>query len=152
MSTDAMIYKKSDAERVKIEVGDAASPEVFTEIGHVLSLTGPDFARTSIDVTDAQSTGLSKVFRGGLVDNGTVTLDFQFNPKNTTHADTGNGLLALVDALNNSNIRITFPNDSPRTTASFAAFVMTGPTQTGQLDGKITASVTFKISGPVTWS
>jgi len=147
-----LVFKTSDSNKVIIAVGDSASPEAFTAIGNVLSASGPSPTRTSLDMTDADTTGNNKEFRGGQVDPGELTFDIHFQPKVATHGDTGTGLMKLLDDEALRNFRFTWPDDSPQTTATFAGFVMNGPTPTGEIDGKITASCTIKISGDITWA
>lgn len=125
-----------------IGVSDAASPEVYTTIANVSSISGPGGSASEIDVTDLSST--AKEFRLGLQDEGEVTLEIQYVPANTQHA-----LLRSLRAAGTSrNFRITF-TDSPQTTWTFLAFVKSFPVN-NSVDGVTTVSVALRVSGAIT--
>jgi hypothetical protein len=123
-------------------IGDAASPEVYTTITNVNSMSGPGGSATEIDVTDLSSS--AKEFRLGLQDEGEVTAEIQYVPADVQHA-----LLRATRAAGTSkNFRITF-TDSPQTTWTFTAFVKTFSISNA-VDGVTTASVALRISGSIT--
>ena len=58
------------AQGVQLKSGDGAGPEVFTKIGELKDISGPDEASDQLDATSLDST--SKEFIGGLRDGGEV--------------------------------------------------------------------------------
>lgn len=121
--------------------GDGASPEVFTAIAEVNSITGPSMTREFIDVTSLDSTGGYREFIGGFRDGGEVTLTMNF---------TRNGYEEMrLDFVSDDsvNYQIVLP-DTGATTLDFAAFVTDLPL-TITPDDKVTAEVTLKITGEV---
>ncbi len=127
---------------VTIGVGDGASPEVFTTIAEVKSIDGPGGQANEIDVTDLSST--AKEFALGLQDEGDITLDINYIPGNTQHAQ----LRSDRAAGTSRNYRITF-TDSPATTWTFAAYVK-GFSISNAVDNITGASVTLRVSGSIT--
>ncbi|MGE0294966.1 MAG: phage tail tube protein [Hyphomonadaceae bacterium] len=139
MSSNAL-----ESQGMTIARGDGGSPEAFTTIPEVRSISGPDGSANEIDVTDLSSS--AKEFRMGLQDEGNITLDMMFIPGNTVHA----GLRS--DRANRTlrNFRLTF-TDSPATVWSFAAYVQ-GLSVSNEVDSTTNASVTLRISGSITES
>lgn len=133
-----------DTQGVVIKRGDGASPEVFTTIGEVNSIQGPGGSATTIDVTNLSSTAKNK--KMGLIDEGQVTLEMKLDTADT--AQTGLRTDRSNKTLRNFQIVLT---DSPATTISFAAYVMSFALATA-VDDVVTASVTLEIDGLVTWA
>lgn len=130
-----------ESQGMTLKIGDGASPEVFTAIGDISDISGPDGAATEIDVTTLDSTG--KEFRMGLKDEGQVTFTCFYQPKDTQHA-------ALRTARSNrtlTNFQLTF-TDSPATVWSFSAYVMSIPLS-NSVDGATSANITLRISGSI---
>lgn len=128
-----------------INRGDAASPEVFTEIANVTSITSPSLALETKDVTNLGTT-TARTFIPGLVDSGEVTIEMNWDGSNAQITGLRTDLTSKVAR----NFTITFP-DSPVTTAAFTAYVTSfgSPITT---EDTITASVSMKVTGDVTWS
>lgn len=122
--------------------GDAASPEVYTTIPEITTISGPGGSASEIDVTDLSST--AKEFRLGLQDEGSISFTINYIPGNTVHA----GLRTDRAASTLRNFRIAF-TDSPQTTWTFAGYV-NGFTVDNGVDNVTTASVTIRISGVIT--
>ena len=99
-----------------IGVGDAASPEVYTTIANIDSITGPGATAADIEVTDLSST--AKEFLLDLPDYGTVTCSGFYEPNNTQHEQ----LRADNAASTARNYRVTI-NSSPQATYTFNARV-----------------------------
>ena len=139
MSSSALV-----SQGMTIGIGDGASPEVYTSITEVNSISGPGGSAQVIDVTDLNSTAKEK--RMGLPDEGQVTLEMNYIPADVQHA--------LLRAKRASqavvNFRITF-TDSPQTLWTFAANVLGFSVDNG-VDGVTSASVTLEVSGAVTES
>lgn len=127
-------------------VGDAASPELYTDITDVSDISGPDGSAGEIDVTDLSST--AKEFKRGLTDNGSVTATMMFIPQNTTHAQLRSDFNSATEIAR--NYRITF-TDSPNTLWTFNAYVSSFSI-TNSLDSSTTASLSLRIKGIITES
>jgi predicted secreted protein len=124
------------------KTGDGASPEVFTEIAEVTGVTPPNMARDTVDASHEQSPGAWREFIAGMKDGGEVSFDLNFIPGGTAAA----ALMAEYDldgpdALKNR--QVVFPDTSM---FEFAA-ILTGFEPDAPLDDKMSAKVTFKVSG-----
>lgn len=119
-------------------IGDSGGSEVFTVVAEVFAITSPAFRRDTVDVTHMASVEKFREFIPGLIDPGEVTIQLNFDPGGTAQT-------ALFLKLNAqaSNYRLTWPDT---TTWTFAAF-MTGFSTDDPLDGKVTATAAFKLTG-----
>ena len=131
-----------EAQGMTLAASDAASPEVYTTIPQVNSLSGPDGSSSEIDVTDLSST--AKEFKMGLADSGSVSAEFFYIPADAQHAQLRSDWVARTLR----NYRITF-TDSPQTTWTFAAYVTSFST-TAAVDAALAGSFTLRISGSIT--
>lgn len=123
--------------------GDGATPtEVFTAIGHSTNISGPGISRATYDVTTHQSPEQWREFIGGLKDGGEVTIDINYNP--AIH----DPFVEDFDDSEPRNYELAFP-DPDQTVWSFGA-ILTGFEPTAPHDNKLSASMTFKVSGPPT--
>ncbi len=124
-------------------VGDAASPEVFTALGEVITVTPPNIQIGSIDTTHHTSPSGVREFIAGLQDNGEVQVTLNYIPSTTAST-----AAVVIAALNRTkkNYKITYPNSKYHT---FAA-VYLGMSIDAPMDGKITATLRFKVSGVIT--
>lgn len=126
-----------------IYISDKASPEVFSEIGQVMSISGPDGSVTEIDVTNLSST--AKEFIIGLPDEGSVSLEVSWDYADATaNHDT---LWAARAASTQEHVQIRL-SDSPRTTMDFQCFVTTYSVSLG-VDDKVGATIGLRITGAV---
>lgn len=119
-------------------IGDSGGTEVFTAVAEVFSITPPVFRRDVVDATHMGSAERFREFIPGLIDPGEVTIQLNFDPG-------GSAQTSLFAKLNTgaSNYRITYPD---ATIWTFSAF-MTGFNNDDPLDGKLTATATFKLTG-----
>lgn len=124
--------------------GNGATPEVFTTIAEVASISGPALAQETIDVTSHDSTDGWREFIGGLLDGGEVSFDVHLIPTNATHDN------LWTDLSNRTlrNFQLVFP-DGGATTWAFSALV-TGFSTNEPIDSQLSASVSLKISGKPT--
>ncbi len=127
----------------EIYIGDGASPQQYTAIGQVISISGPDGSTGEIDVTNLSST--AKEFIPSLPDFGTVTLDVVWD-----HATTANQHAQLwtdfsAQTTGHYQIRLT---DSPRTKLTFDAFPNAYPINIA-VDDKVGASIGLRITSTV---
>jgi hypothetical protein len=139
MSSNAL-----ESQGMVLKRGDGGSPETFTAIPEITSISGPGGSAPIIDTTDLDSTAREK--RLGLADEGQVSLDINYIPANAVHA----GLRSDRANRSERNFQLIF-TDSPATTWSFAAFVP-GFQINNEVDGVTKASVTLEVTGAITES
>lgn len=132
-----------------LKVGDGASPEVFSAVAKVSSISGPNMTAETIDVTSHDSANYYREFISGLKDGGEVKFDIFFSPSEATHG-TATGLLKFFEDRAVKSWKIEFPV-SPVKTWAFAGVVTAFENQ-APVDGAITAAVTIKVSGKPTLS
>ncbi|GAA2985333.1 phage tail tube protein [Streptomyces fulvorobeus] len=124
--------------------GDGEAVEVFTAIANATNISGPGLSRKTIDTTAHDSPDKYMEFVGGLVDPGEVSVDVNYDPADH---DT---LVADLNDVEPRNYQLVFPT-TPAATWAIAA-VMKGFEPTAPYDDKLTASITFKVSGKPTIS
>jgi hypothetical protein len=123
----------------KFSVGDGGSPEVFSEVAEVTSITPPAFVRDTPDATHMQSPEKFREFIPGLRDPGECSIMINFIPG-------GFGQQAMINAFmddTTTNYRIEYPNAE---IWDFQAYCV-GFAPEAPLDGKMTATCRFKLSG-----
>ena len=119
------------------------------EYAQVTSISGPGLSLDTVDVTSHDSTGAWEEHVGTILRSGEVTMDIVYDPADGTHANVADGLLADLAARTLiTTFHIVFP-DAATTTWDFDAFV-TGFEPSAPVDGALTASVKFKLSGDPT--
>jgi predicted secreted protein len=119
--------------------GDGEDPEVFTALADLTSISGPSISRETIDVTSHGSPNAWMEFIGGLKDPGEVSADVNYDP---AEHDT---LVADFNEDAPINYQLAFPT-SPETVWSFPA-ILTGFEPDAPFDDKLSASLTFKVTG-----
>lgn len=128
-----------------LKVGDGASAEVFTLIGEVKNVNGPNVSNEQIEVTNLDSPNNFKEFIGGLKDGGEIQFEMNWI-KGTKQTQIRDDVVSATLR----NYQIVWPT-SPSTTAVISAF----PTSfaiTAEPNAAITASVSLKLSGDITWT
>lgn len=127
------------------KTGNGASPEVFTTLAEVTSITPPNMARDSIDASHEQSPDAWREFIAGMKDGGEVKMDLNFVPGGSAAAAlTGELDLSASDAVKNR--QILFPDGSM---FEFVGF-LTGFEPDAPLDDKMSGTATFKVTGKPT--
>ncbi len=139
--------KSYAAKGTTISMGDGASPEVFTAIAHINDVDGPGSKRETVDVTHHGST--SKEFVATLLDSGEVKFQINYDPAEATHKNAAGGLIFAHEAGTVKNFKIAFPA-LVAAGPTFAAIVTDFQTK-APVAGKLSAEVTLKISGAITW-
>lgn len=124
--------------------GDAASPEVFTAVGDVVSIAGPNITKDEIEVTALDSS--AKEFIGALDDPGEITLELNWNPQDSEHVN----LRTDAEGSTVRNYRIVW-SDVSSTQVDFAAEVMEFSVN-AEANDAVKASVRLKVSGALTWT
>jgi len=123
--------------------------ETYTTIAEVRSITGPNITLGTVEATHHTSASSFKEYIPTLLDLGEVTFELNFLPVNVTQ-DQIVGL--MKDKLHKilRAFQIVF-TDATTTTASFSAFV-TGFGNAAPLDGKLTANLSLKPSGSISFA
>lgn len=122
---------------------DMASSATYTAIANVTSINGPGISRNVYDVTAHDSTDSYMEFIGGLKDGGEISFDLNWDPTESTNAD----LFSDLDDTVPRDYRLELPGDIAE--FDFAA-ILTSFEPSLPVDDKITASVTYKITGKPT--
>lgn len=121
------------------------SPDNYVDMAEVISITPPTFNLDQIDVTHMQSPNRNREFISGLNDPGECSFDMNFIPGNSSDDRMFELLNLPTGAPRGRNCRISYPNG---VTWSFTA-ELTGYEPTVPVDDKMTATVTFKVSGAI---
>lgn len=119
-------------------IGDGASPEVFTPLAEVISITPPSDSLDIIDATNMDSADATREFIVGLRDPGECSIEMNFIPG----SDADDDIQAFRDGRVAKNCRIIFPNNVSWTFAG----ILTGYEPAVPLDDKMTATVTIKVT------
>ncbi|MFD5297221.1 phage tail tube protein [Streptomyces mutabilis] len=130
-----------DAFGTKLQRGDGAATEVFTDIANVTNITPPSIERETYDVTAHDSPDAWREFIGGLKDGGEVEIELNYDPREH------DSLVTDFGDTEPRNYKILFPGTLG--SWSFAA-IMSGFESEAPHDDKLSATVTFKVSGKPT--
>lgn len=128
------------------QIGNGATPEVFTSIAEVVAIGGPGLAMEVVDVTSHGSAGAFREKVGGLLDGGDITLDLNFVPTAATHKEAVGGLLYNYTQRTVNNYKLIFAD----ATYWILPCLITGFTPDNPVEGKIGASVTLTVAGEPT--
>jgi len=115
-----------------------------TTIAEIQSFSGPSLSLGTAESTHMASTSGYREFIGTIKDGGEVTAELSFLPANATQSYSAGLIKDLVD-VTLQTFSIVWTDAGP-TTWSFSAFV-TRFVPAATVDGRLTASVTVKISG-----
>ncbi len=124
--------------------GGAAGAEVFTTIAEVTNLSGPTETLELIEATHMESPGARKEYIPSLLDSGEMTFDLNFLPGDANQ----NALRDDMNARAKTNYQLVW-TDLASTTYAFAGYV-TNHGKTSQINDKLSAAVTVKITGDIT--
>ena len=133
--------------RVQIGSTLGGSPEgnPFAELEEITNITAPSSTIDMVDVSTMQSVNAIREFVPGLTDPGEMSFEMNFVP----NSNSDNILQALRNeppATRKRQLRIIFPNSIMW---QFEGLLMTYE-PTAPTDDKMTASVSFKVTGLVT--
>ena len=126
-----------------LQLGNGATPEVFTSIAEITELTPPAMSRDDIDVTNHGSADGYREFLPGLRDGGEVSCVANWLPNNATHDET-TGLLESFNDDELHNWKIILPDTIA--TIAFSGF-LTAFEPDLPLEEQGTLSFTIKVSG-----
>lgn len=130
----------------KLQMGDGATPEVFTAVAQVTRISGPSGKAGTRDVTHLDSVVKQKA--GTIADWGTITITVLFNPADTGHT----GIRDKLKSAALTNFKLQF-NDGQTTPASILLpSIVTGWNLTGfEVDGNVEAEIELEIADDVTF-
>lgn len=141
----------------KLQIGDGASPEVFTTVAEILTLkkSGTAIATPNVTNMDSPADSLGVIYEefiGAIASGGDIDFTYNFIPDSTGGQ---NALRSHFDGLTH-NFKIVTPADntanSPVTkwTLSFAAIVSENDNIDFDIQKQMIGSGKLKISGPST--
>jgi predicted secreted protein len=114
-------------------------------IVNVTNISGPALGLDTEDVTAHDSVGGWEEVVATILRSGEVTLDINYNPAAATHKNAALGLLYMLI----NRVLTAWTIAGPLGAWTFSAYV-TKFEPSAPFDGKLTASVSLKISGAVT--
>lgn len=123
------------------KLANDASPASYVTVGEINSITMPGIARDAVDVTHSESPQKWREFIAGLKDGGDVSAEINFIPGSA-------GVTLLLSQLDQDELsacKITLPT-TPAYEWQFDA-ILTGFESEAPIEDKMTATVTFKVSG-----
>ena len=126
-------------------LGDGATVPGYNLVANVTNIGGPSLALDVEDVTAHNSTDGWEEVIATILRTGEVTLDINYDPAAATHK---NAALGLLHKLINRTLTV-WTLGGPIGAWTFSAYVI-GFEPGAPFDGKLTASVTLKITGAVT--
>jgi Lambda phage tail tube protein, TTP len=130
----------------KFAIESDNSPNVYTELAEIFNITPPSMTVDQIDVTHMQSPLRRREFVGGLIDPGECSFEMNYVPGSVSDVRLNELLDLPVGESRRRSCRITYPN---AVTHTFDA-ELTGYEPTIPTDDKMSATVTFKVTGAVT--
>lgn len=128
-----------------LQLGSGASPQVYTTVAEVIRCGPIGSTNPEVDVTNLDST--AKEYIAGLADGNTVDFDMNWIGGNTQQE-------ALRTAAANgstSNFKMTWQT-SPNTVAVFDLVILTFEMGETTPEQQVTASVSGRITGSISWS
>lgn len=127
--------------------GDGGAPETFTTVPEVRSISGPSTETDEAEVT-THSTAAAGAYREyilTLIDAGSIEFDINYVPSDAVHQ----GVRADFIARTKRNWQLVLPGNVQ--TISFTGYVKTFSMEF-PVDDAITASVSIRLTGAVTFS
>lgn len=121
------------------------SPLTYTTIPQVTTINPVGTERSLIDVTHLLST--RREYMKAIPDGLEISIAAWYDPDNATHAS----LRTDRDAENAVGFRVTFP-DSPATTVTFMAQVLSWTVTQVEIDQALQLNVTLKPTGAEVWA
>ncbi len=140
-----------------LSMSDMAETPSFAAIAQVIGVTPPPLTLDTEEVTDNDSEGGWEEHIGTILRSGEVGLNVHMDPTETSHTDL---ITAMVDR-QTTDFKLGFPDgtgtdsdsdgiDDDATTWEFSALVTGFKVDEAPHDGKLTASVTLKVTGKPT--
>lgn len=131
-----------NANQTALQLGNGASPQVFTTILEAVNLSGFGQKNDLIEVTHFQST--AKEYIGGLPDGQEITFQSNYSPNNSTHV----AMKTAVEQRATKDFRLVLPSTVTPRTFSFSGVCM-GWNLTLGPNAALQIEFTVKISGAI---
>ena len=128
-----------------LQLGDGASPQVYTTIAEVLSVSPIGSTNPEVDVTNLDST--AKEYIPGLADGNTV--EFEVNWIGGTQQK---ALRTAQAAGNTVNFRMVWTQVSPNLIAQFDVAALQFEMGETSAEVQVTARFSGRISGSIVWT
>ena len=128
-----------------LQLGDGASPQVYTTIAEVMRCGPIGSSNPEVDVTNLDST--AKEYIAGLADGNTVDFDVNWLVGNTEQTS----LRTSQQAGSTINLKMVYPT-SPETNAQFDLVLLDFEMGETTADAQLTARISGRITGSVVWS
>jgi predicted secreted protein len=127
--------------------GDGGSPETFTTVSEVRSISGPSMETDEAEVTTHSSaaSGAFREFILTLIDAGTIEFEINYVPTDPVHIGIRNDFLNRTKR----NWQLVLPGNAQ--TISFAGYVKSAPFEF-PVDDAITQKLTIRLTGAPTFS
>lgn len=132
---------------LKLGNGTAGTSGTYTTIAEVGDIDGPADSVDTIEVTSHSSPQARKEFIASLIDSGEISFPMWFVPDDATH-DADTGLQYYKNLRIAANFKMVFPD---ATQVMFSALV-TKFGMKAPVSGVLSADVTLKITGAMSWS
>lgn len=129
-----------------LQVGNGASPESWTTVANVSSISGPGFTSQVEDVTTHSNANPWREKIPTLLDAGELSFEVFFDPSEVTHQEEGTGLMSLFLNRQRKRFKIAFPAPNQTSYYIFEGYV-TNFENAFPVDGVITASCTITLTG-----
>lgn len=117
-----------------------------TDVGNIISISGPDQARDSIDISTMDSSNKFREFIPGMLDSGEITVELNYDGTAAGTADALN-TLKTASAL---TVLVTFQGTAT-STFSCSGFI-TALGHAIPFDDKVTQSLGLKLTGSATYT
>lgn len=132
-----------------LQVGDGASPEVFTTVAEVNDINNTGHTVREIEVTNHDSTGSYSEYIATGLEAGQWNFNINYVPANATHKNASRGLFALLQGQAAVNMRVQWP-DSPTSSTTFSGLVTQIDRSAPARNGVLTANCTIRVVGQPT--
>jgi predicted secreted protein len=117
-------------------------------VASVKSISGPKLSAEQLDVTTHDSASSYREFVASFKDSGDVQITVVFDPAEASHGSS-TGLLSLFESGAKTAFKITF-HSTPASNLSFSGIVTGFEWSNQEVNSILEASITIKVSGPVT--
>jgi predicted secreted protein len=118
-----------------------------TDIGNIISISGPEISRDAIDKSTMDSTNKWREFIPGMLDGGEITMEVNYDG---TAAGTGNTLAAQLT--NSAQVVVVEFNNGGTTSSWNCSALITGIGHAIPFDDKVSQTVTMKVAGAITFT
>lgn len=123
----------------ELQLGDGASPEVFTKIAGITDMPAVNAVKSTIEDTSLDD--VNRHYIHGIGEPPSFTLTLNFDTDDATQAE----LITAYENETNNNYRVVLP-DSPATEYEFKAIILGYSTPYGGINSLLQMDVTFQLN------